>query len=131
VSRTEITDSGGRTLTVAREDIRVDYLSDIDASWKFTDAAGHAHRCDYDAADHYPTLRLVWDETYWCEACRDEHEVAHRECRLCGEVIVPGTTGPGTKWLRGTAGYFIDGEPATQEQAREFTERVVRERSLS
>jgi hypothetical protein len=131
MSTTEITDSGGRTLTVTSEDIQVDYLSYIDAGWKFTDAAGHAHRCDYDAVDHYPTLRLVWEETYWCEGCRDDHEASHLECRRCGEVIVPGTAGPGTKWLRGITDYRIDGEPATREQAREFTERVVRERSLA
>lgn len=123
-----MTDSGGRVLTVTREVIRVDYLSDADAGWAFTDTAGHAHHCDYDAVDRYPTLRTVSEGPYWCTDCRDEHEDTHLECRRCGEVIRPGMTGPGTKWLPGLTEYLIDGVPVSQEQVAEFTERVRLER---
>jgi hypothetical protein len=123
-----MTDSGGRVLTVTNESHRVDYLSDIDANWVFTDGAGHVHRCDYDAADHYPTLRAVPEGPYWCEGCRDEHEDTHLECRRCGEVIRPGMTGPGTKWLPGPAEYLIDGVPVSQEQAAEFVAQARRGR---
>lgn len=104
-------------LVIEREIIPVNYLSDIDANWMFTDAAGHVHHCEYEAADHYPTLRRVTDDTWWCEDCEDEHESTHLECRLCGEVIRPGTTGPGTKYIAGMITCTLDGEPVTREQA--------------
>jgi hypothetical protein len=124
MSESAITGPDGRTLRVISDMIRIDYLSDINADWKFTDAAGHEHHCDYDAADRYPTLREVWDGTWWCDDCRDEHEDTHLECRQCGEHIRPGMTGPGTKWVPGLTECLIDGEPVTPEQAREFIERM-------
>lgn len=124
MSETSVTGPDGRVLRVTRDVIRVDYLSDISASWKFTDAAGHVHHCEYDAADHYPTLREISDGTWWCADCRDEHEDSHLECRLCGEQVTPGMTGPGTKWLPGLTEYLIDGEPVTPEQAQAFAEQV-------
>lgn len=120
MSEAFVTGPDGRTLRVISDMIRVDYISDISATWKFTDAAGHGHRCDYDAADHYPTLREVSGRTWWCDDCQDEHEDAHLECRLCGETIRPGMTGPGTKWLPGRTEYLLDGEPVTPERAREI-----------
>jgi hypothetical protein len=107
-------------LEVEREVIPVHYLSDIDAGWRFTDAAGHEHHCEYEAPDHYPTLVRVTDETYWCDTCGDEHELDHLECRQCGERIRPGTTGPGTKFIQGLITYTLDGEPITEERAREL-----------
>lgn len=107
-------------LEVEREVVPVNYLSDLDANWKFTDAAGHEHYCEYDARDHYPTLIRVTDETYWCESCDDEHELEHQECRQCGEHIRPGATGPGTKFIPGLITYTFNGEIITAEQAREI-----------
>ena len=46
-------------LVIEHDVIPVHYLSDIDADWTFTDAAGHRHHCEYDAADRYPTLTQV------------------------------------------------------------------------
>jgi hypothetical protein len=108
------------TLAVEREMISVSYLSDIDADWKFTDANGHQHYCVYEGADHYPTLRRVVDETYWCGECGDEHELAHLECRQCGEAITPGTTGPGEKVITGVVTYTFNGELITPERARQI-----------
>jgi hypothetical protein len=124
VSETSVTGPDGRVLSITTEMVRVDYMTDMDANWKFTDAAGHAHYCDYDAAVHYPTLREVSDGTWWCGSCRDEHEDTHLECRACGEPVKPGMTGPGTKWLPGPRYYWIDGVPATPEQAHEFLEQT-------
>lgn len=114
-------------LVIEREIIPVNYLSDIDAHWKFTDSAGHAHYCAYEAADHYPTLRRITDETWWCGDCEDEHESTHLECRQCGEVIRPGATGPGTKLIAGAITCTLDGEPVTREQA----DQVIAEWELS
>jgi hypothetical protein len=126
VSETSVTGPGGRVLSITAERIRVDYMTDMDADWKFTDAAGHGHWCDYDGALHYPTLREVSDGTWWCEDCQDEHENTHLECRWCGETIRPGITGPGTRWLPGRQEYWIDGLPVTPAQAHEFLEQVRR-----
>jgi hypothetical protein len=107
-------------LVVEREIIPVHYLSDIDADWRFTDAAGHLHHCDYAAADHYPTLRRVTDETWWCEDCRDKHETAHLECRRCGETVQPGVTGPGVTYVPGPATATLDGQPVSLERAEQI-----------
>jgi len=109
---------GNHTVRVQQQMINVDYMSDIDGNWKHTDKAGHQHWCEYDAQDHYPTLKEVRGETYWCGDCRDEHEDSHLECRLCGEMITPGTTGPGSKWIPGMVEATIDGEPATMEEVQ-------------
>jgi hypothetical protein len=119
MARTTLTGPQGE-LVIEREIISVNYLSDIDANWLFTDAHGHRHYCDYEAPDHYPTLRQVTDEVFWCEDCEDEHERTHLECRLCGEMVRPGTTGPGTKFIPGLITATFNGEPVTPERARQI-----------
>jgi hypothetical protein len=119
-----MTDAAGRVLSVVSDPVEIHYLSDIDAAWRFTDAAGHRHRCEYDAAEHWPTLREIADQTWWCDDCRDEHTDTHWECRLCGEHIRPGMTGPGTKLLPGPVTYYIGGEIATADEARAFAESL-------
>jgi hypothetical protein len=119
MARTTLTGPRG-TLDVQREMTPVHYVSDLDANWRFTDAAGHPHRCEYDAADNYPTLLLVVEETYWCETCCDEHQAVHRECRQCGETVTPGTTGPGTRYIAGLTTYTFNGEEITPEKAQEI-----------
>lgn len=114
----------GHVIKVTNDMIPVHYLSDIDANWHFTDTAGHEHRCEYSAADHWPTLKEVAEEGYWCADCDEEHEDVHLECKLCGEHIQPGMTGPGTKFIQGLTSYFIDDEPVTREQALVFAERL-------
>jgi len=109
-------------LVIERDVINVSYLSDIDANWRYTDTRGHHHYCDYDAPDHYPTLREVTDQTWWCDDCRDEHEDTHLECRQCGEHITPGMTGPGTKLIPGRVEYTFNGEPVTPERAQQIIE---------
>lgn len=107
---------GGHVIRVEREMINFDYMSDIDANWKYTDKAGHRHYCDYDGSVHYPTLAVIQDGTWWCEDCGDEHEDSHLACLQCGERITPGTTGPGRKWIPGRVNATIDGEPATMDE---------------
>ena len=119
MTRTTLSGPQG-TLSIEREIIPVHYLSDIDANWRYTDAHGHEHYCDYGAADHYPTLREVLDETYWCGDCGDEHELSHLECRQCGEKIRPGTTGPGVTYIPGMITYTFNGEIITPERAQQL-----------
>jgi hypothetical protein len=113
--------SGSRgVLEIEREMIAVHYLSDIDAHWTYTDAAGHRHHCEYEAADHYPTLIRVTDEAYWCGSCNDEHEEAHLACRQCAEQVVPGSTGPGVKYIPGLTVCTFNGEPVSLARAQEI-----------
>lgn len=116
MAKTTLSGSRG-TLNVETERTPVHYLSDIDAGWRYTDANGHEHHCDYGAADPYPTLRTVLYETYWCDNCGDEHELSRLECRQCGEAITPGRTGPGVKYITGLTTYTFNGEEVTPEQA--------------
>lgn len=118
--------SGGHELRVEQEVIEIPYLTTQDEDWRFTDAAGHEHAWHDSLADHYPTLRWVTDRTYWCEGCRDEHEEGHLECRICGEHVRPGITGPGVKHMSGLTSYYIDGEPVTQAEAEAFIARARR-----
>lgn len=115
-------------LRVESEVIPVHYLSDIDGAWRFTDSHGHEHYCDYDAADHYPTLREVYQEPFYCQDCGETHTdlVDHLECRLCGETVRPRTTGPGTKYLRGPVSYYLDGQPISGERAAELLATLQR-----
>ena len=78
------------------------YMPEPDPEWRYTDAAGHEH---YREGPRYPTLMTAHDYTYWCEDCRDEHDVTHLECSLCGEHIVPGTrpASPTGTWIPGEA----------------------------
>jgi hypothetical protein len=90
----------GWTLTVEREDIRIDYYEGVepDPNWSFVDANFHGHRyveeapadMPPDAPAHYPTLRLLVS-SYYCGEHDEDHESYTRVCRLCGEEIVPGT----------------------------------------
>lgn len=116
MARTTLTGSRG-TLEVNREAIPVHYMSDIDGNWRFTDAAGHVHHCEYAAPDHYPTLITVLDASWWCEDCHDEHDDTHLECRQCGQEIQPGMTGPGIRYIAGLTTYTLDGEEITEERA--------------
>jgi hypothetical protein len=114
-------------LRVEREMTPVHYESDMDRNWRFTDSHGHEHRCEYEAADHYPTLRYVVDE--WCYRDHglfggsdpDGHPAAgHYECRQCGETVSPGVTGPGTTMIAGLVTYYLDDQPVSRERAEEF-----------
>ncbi len=119
MAKTTLTGRMGE-LVMEREVIPVNYLSDIDAGWRFTDAAGHEHHCEYEAADHDPTLRRVTDDVYWCEDCDDEYEYTVLLCRQCDEEIRPGTTGPGTRFIQGLLTCTLNGEVITEERAREL-----------
>lgn len=115
---TRATLSGPRgELVFEREVIPVHYMNDIDGDWRFTDAAGHRHHCEYRGADHYPTLARVVYHTGWDEDCGEEYELTHLECRQCGEEVTPGMTGPGTKFIQGVLTCTLDGEYITEERA--------------
>lgn len=77
----------GVEVIVERESVTIRTLGsrEIDPEWAFTDAAGHEH----DAS--LASLRWVVTETWWCEECRDEHEVGEYRCVLCDEKITPRT----------------------------------------
>jgi hypothetical protein len=73
----------GLRLEVTREDVVVETMGhhEIDPEWSFTDAAGHAAPLE--------TADLLVTGTYWCEACRDEHDEVEYRCRLCGATVEP------------------------------------------
>lgn len=112
-------------------EVRQDYIDistmagvESDPDWTFTDAAGHVHKR---VGHGVPTLRRVQlTDPYWCYDCRDEHEgESHLECVDCEEVIEPGVR-PVPAQLRRKAGMreiLIDGEPATEEEAKALIAR--------
>lgn len=86
----------GRTWTLEVRQEWIDVTSERSSPnehWTFTDANGHEHRYDHG----YPTLEFVIDESHWCDGSEglynhDPHEavdVAHYECLICRELIVP------------------------------------------
>ena len=120
MSETEITTPAG-VLRIEREVVEVTSNAPRrDPDWVFTDAHGHEHRWN---GHDLPSLRWVADETYWCFDCNDEHDDdGHYECRECGEEITPGMRpAPGHReFLPGLTTITLDGEPISEEQAREF-----------
>lgn len=97
--------------------------SSPDETWTFTDAAGHEHHYDHG----YPTLAWIVEEQHWCDGTEgiynhDGHwvdDVAHWECRICGEVIEPRLHPPGrTVYVPGpksaeASGFRSDGSRIT------------------
>jgi hypothetical protein len=112
----------GERLTFRQEATEISYLTDLDRNWTQVDRNGHRHYCDYEAADHYPTLLAVYDEDHWCEDCGGGcAPIDHWECRQCGEHITPGMTGPGTAWVPGLAEWTLT-ETLTGDAARRAAE---------
>lgn len=73
-------------------------LPEADPAWRYTDRQGHEHAPEVytdqggvKRVRDWPSLVSVVEETYWCDECNDEHERRHRECRICGEQIEPGS----------------------------------------
>jgi hypothetical protein len=83
---------GEWTWSITQDAIRVPYLpcAEWDPDWRFTDAAGHEH---HRAAEkpRFPTLKKKRTEPGWCDLCDDLHSDTYYRCRLCKEVIEPGT----------------------------------------
>lgn len=124
MSETVITGDFGE-LVIETEQIEVTTnLPRQDQNWRFTDAAGHEHRwvAGSEPDMPYPTLKRVVDSTYWCDGCREEHDEAHLECRLCGEAIEPGMVGPEPfrKFIPGRRSAYLNGQPISGERAEEL-----------
>ena len=120
------------TLRIEQDVIPVHYMHAADENWRFTDAAGHEHYWTGEPllmidGSHYPSLIYVVDE--WCyrdhglygdASDPDGHPAAaHYECRLCGEHVSPGMTGPGTTMIPGMRTAYLDDEPVSGERAEE------------
>lgn len=95
-------------------------------TWRFTDAAGHAHH-HAASGEQYPTLVWIRDEyepPWYCEDCQDEGSWSgHYECRQCHETITPGVTSDTYRRMApGRTTYLLDGEPITQERATALIE---------
>lgn len=122
VDETSRVHHGGRVLSVRRECTRPVPAPD----WTATDAAGHLHASGSDS-DPFPSLIRVSDgfaepsETPWDIG---EIEQYHLACRQCAETIWPAAGGPGFAILPSVYTYWIDGEPATEREAREFLEQI-------
>lgn len=94
-----------------------------DERWRFTDAAGHEHRYERQAAgDYYPTLRWFVTERYWRADCEDEHTEGEWICPLCDEVITPGTAGPDMfrRYVPGRTTYYLGDEEISEARYREL-----------
>lgn len=112
------------TFTTSRFSIRtvtemIDVTSNAprrDPNWTYIDDNGHMHAL---AADTWPTLRWIIDETYWCHTCCDEHHDGHWECIECGEWIKPGMLGPSGQIARipGLKTYYLDDQEITEYEA--------------
>lgn len=102
-------------------------LPEPDTTWRGTDSNGHEHWYA-EGANHYPTLKQVAGETYWCVECREEHVDTWLECPICGERVIPGTRIPGRVWVSRGARYFWNGEPISSERATEIMTAVQQAR---
>lgn len=108
--------TAGGNLRMEVDIIEIPYITAPAASWEFTDELGHEHYYSTDPGVPYPTLRVIYGATYWCEDCRDEHRHEHLECKICGEEIRPGVTGPGIERIPGRASYYLDDQPITPDE---------------
>jgi hypothetical protein len=112
----------GRALTVMQQRSR----PAPDKEWLATDEAGHVHAFG-DAENPFPTLIRVSDG--WadpCESCSDcgDIERYHLACAACGQVMWPAPEGPDVELLPGAFFYWIDGQRATEREAREFVNLI-------
>lgn len=123
----------GEMLTIETEMIEVtSMLPRLDPHWKFVDQAGHEHHADGTKYQvEYPTLD-VREREYYCYQCLDLHTESSWVCKLCSEVIEPGTTGPSPirEFIPGMTTYRMNGIPIPEERAREILadEAVARKR---
>lgn len=117
-------------LTVERDMIPVQSISEPDPNWRYTDAAGHDHfaaieRRAGDGGDPrvtgYPTLEWITEPHECGVFCEENGCPGQRHvCRQCGEEIRTGSRMGTLRHLAGLVSYEIDGEPVTPEQARAF-----------
>jgi hypothetical protein len=110
----------GRTLTVIK---RGPWPAPVE-EWTATDAAGHVHAYG-DAENPFPTLTRVSDG--WADPCETcdcgDIERYHLACAQCGEQMWPSPAGPPAE-LGSAFYYWIDGEPVTRPEARQFTDLI-------
>ena len=112
----------GRTLTVVRRGVR----PVLDENWTATDAAGHQHAYG-DSENPYPTLTRVSDGLAEPSENPDDPgdiERYHLACVQCGEKMWPSPSGPATDLAPGGYSYWIDGEPVSRRDARQFTDLI-------
>jgi hypothetical protein len=96
-----------------------------DKRWTYTDRAGHEHRYERrldDSLDHYPTLVVVREESYWCPDCHEEHADSHKECPLCGEMITPGLVSAPLyrEYTPGMQRFYLNDEEISPDRYREL-----------
>lgn len=114
----------GSTLRIEQEVIDVSTsLPEHDPDWQYTDAQGHKHSM---VKGKYPMLRWVVFKTYFCSDCNDEHEKGEYRCKLCNEVITPGSRNPSPhpKLVLGLRAYYLNDEPITQERYKEIIQNT-------
>jgi hypothetical protein len=90
-----------------------------DPDWKFVDKAGHGH---FRKKKDLPTLEWVVTGTQWVgdEYGGDEYEVGEYRCKVCAEVVEPGTKMETPKPIMGpvTVKITIDGETFQLTESR-------------
>lgn len=95
-------------------------LPQPDPRWRAVDSNGHEHAYA-EGTDHYPTLKPVFGEPYWCEDCNGEHQDSWLVCRECGEKVTPGTrVDTSIQRMPGRTEYLLNGEPIPESRAQEI-----------
>jgi hypothetical protein len=131
MSRIEIV-CEGHTLEINRDMIDVTAIHEPDPGWTFTDTQGHEHGAVEQGPDgsvRYPSLlkRVIPHE---CDGyCEEEGCPRGWVCQWCYEVITPGTRAGRTRYIPGMTRYLIDGEPVSEQAARDFV--TARQRELN
>lgn len=119
---TQRIEGNGHVVEIERDFIEATFMghSEVDPKWRYTDKAGHEH-------SEVALLKEVVEYDWWCDDCRDRHEMTHLECPRCGEKIepkliwVPG----GTSYIQGYTTYMLDGERVTKEVAEDAVARMA------
>jgi len=121
----------GHTLEIQRDMIDVTAMSEPDPGWTFTDTQGHEHGAVEQGPDgsvRYPSLlkRVIPHE---CDGyCEEEGCPLGWVCQWCYEHITPGVrTGRTRRYIPGRTTYLVDGEPVSEQAARDFAAAWQRE----
>lgn len=119
----------GHTFEVERSVDLIDVTSmqRADEAWTFVDDAGHEHYWTFngvrgtykpDAKTVIPTVRrVVTGVDYWPDG--DSYEIAHLECKECGQKVTPRYTSDDVKqYIPGLqrVTYYFDGKRVSEEE---------------
>lgn len=96
-----------------------------DPEWRDKDIAGHEHYAELtpEGITTYPTLESVLVDRYFCEDCGSEHQTHAWRCRVCQQIILPGTTWPDSTSVPGLTTAYLNGRQILMNEAKALLER--------